>query len=277
VPGSQHEALIELFRLNPELAPQTLGEVFGIAVPPHTRARLECGDLTEWAPTEYRSDVTVVLESPGPVLSVIVEVQRTRDIKKRKSWPVYLTTLRGRLDCDTVLLVVCPDKGVARWCAQPIRIGHPGFTLEPLVCGPEEIPMITDPAVAVRDLHLTTLSAITHGDKPEGRSVLKTFAEVLRSIDPQHQHRYYDLVFVALSEAARTYLEGLMTSRLMSDFARRHYSQGEADALLAVLKVRGFVVSDGDREMIENCRDADQLRIWVERAVTAASTKEIFA
>jgi hypothetical protein len=34
-----------------------------------------------------------------------------------------------------LLLVVALDASVARWCAQPIELGHPGFMLRPLVAG----------------------------------------------------------------------------------------------------------------------------------------------
>ena len=46
---------------------------------------------------------------------------------KRKTWPLYLTSLRSRVSCPTALLVVAPEASVARWCAQPIELGHPGF------------------------------------------------------------------------------------------------------------------------------------------------------
>jgi hypothetical protein len=193
MPGSEHEALIELFRRDPELVARTLREVFGVDVPPYTDARLECGDLTEWVPTEYRADVVVVLESPKPVLAVVVEVQRTRDKAKRRSWPVYLTTLHARLKCPTMLLVICPDAAISRWCAEPIHTGHPGWGLSPLVYGPEQIPLITDPAQAARDPDLATLSAVTHGNDLDGKEVLEVFAEALQAIDPAHRHHYTDI------------------------------------------------------------------------------------
>lgn len=46
---------------------------------------------------------------------------------KRLTWPVYVTTLRAKLDCSAVLLVVAPDPEVAAWARQPIELGHPGF------------------------------------------------------------------------------------------------------------------------------------------------------
>src|SRR5580704_12864632 len=52
---------------------------------------------------------------------------------------------------------------------------------------------------------------------------------------------------------------------------------GEARALLAVLRVRGIVVSDADRERILGEKDPTCLERWHERAVLAASVAEVIA
>ena len=74
------------------------------------------------------------------MLAVVVEAQLGRDQDKQWTWPVYLITLRARLRCPTVLLVVCVEATTATWCATPIELGHPGFTLCPLVLGPDRMP-----------------------------------------------------------------------------------------------------------------------------------------
>jgi hypothetical protein len=296
VPGRQHEALIELFRRDPELVARTLRETFGVPVPPHTGVRLECGDLTEWVPTEYRADAVIVLETTEPVLAVIVEVQLGRDPGKRRTWPVYLTTLHARLKVPTVLLVVCPDAAIARWSAKPILTGHPGWVLSPLVYGPEQIPVITDPAVATRDPDLTTLSALAHGAGPEGKAVLEVFVEALQVINPEQRHSYTDIVLAAVGEAARTHLEALLNwegYKPLSDWGRRHYAEGEARgeakgeargvakgeaiALLRVLEARGIAVPEAERELIAGCQDLSQLQEWLTRAATATSLDEVIA
>ena len=60
-----------------------------------------------------------------PVLGVVVEVQLGSDEGKHWTWPVYLATLRARLRCPALLLVLCVNAGVARWSARPIAMGHP--------------------------------------------------------------------------------------------------------------------------------------------------------
>jgi hypothetical protein len=93
-------------------------------VPAFERAQLSSSDLTDVTPTEYRADAVVNLDGDnGTVLAVVVEVQLRADPRKRRSWPVYLATVRARLDCPVVLLVVCTAKAVAAWCRTPIPPG----------------------------------------------------------------------------------------------------------------------------------------------------------
>jgi hypothetical protein len=52
-------------------------------------------------------------------------------------------------------------------------------------------------------------------------------------------------------------------------------AEGEAEALLAVLEARGIPVSDAQAEKLRACRDLEQLKVWVRRAVSAASTEDV--
>jgi hypothetical protein len=53
--------------------------------------------------------------------------------------------------------------------------------------------------------------------------------------------------------------------------------EGMRDALFTMLKVRGLAVSSGERATIAACTDATQLRQWIERAATVASTRLVLA
>jgi hypothetical protein len=79
------------------------------------------------------------------VQAIVLEVQLDTDNRKRYSWPVYLSTLRARHECPTTLLVVCPTAEAAAWCRKPIELGHPDWVLTPLVLGPDQTPVVTDP------------------------------------------------------------------------------------------------------------------------------------
>src|SRR5688572_27294716 len=123
MPSSLHEGLIEMVRQRPAFAADVVTGLFNVDVPAWEHARLDSGDLPDPTPTEYRADLVVTLLSgQEAVLSVIVEVQLHRDVDKRRTWPVYLTTLHARLQRPAVLLVLSPDSRCADWCAQPIRV-----------------------------------------------------------------------------------------------------------------------------------------------------------
>lgn len=182
------------------------------------------------------------------------------------------------------LLVVSPDAAVARWCAQPIELGHPGFTLCPLVAGPSAIPVVTNEQEARRDPELAVLSAMAHGSEEEvGVTVAQTVLRALGDLDTERVRLYVDLAMSSLSEAARGALAALMQSgkyEYQSEFARKYVAQGrqegEQAALLEVLDARGLQVDEVARQRIMGCTDLAQLKSWLRKAVTAQSTQELF-
>ena len=303
----RHEGLVLLFRNRPELAPELLSGVLGFQLPRWTQARLESAELTEVVPTQYQADLVVLLLEGKPCFAIVVEVQLRRDEDKRKSWPLYLTSLRARVSCPTALLVVAPEAAVARWCAQPIALGHPGFMLQPLVLGPEAIPVILDEQVAREDTELAVLSAMAHGRKEVGASIASTVLAAVGGLETERVELYVDLVLGSLGKAARSALEELMergTYQYQSDFARKYIAKGRAEgreeglqkgreegllkgreeglfegertALLKVLEARGLVVKQRARQRILACTNPAQLERWLRKAVSIRSTEELF-
>lgn len=292
MPSQEHETLIHLFRNRPSLAAELLVDALGVTIPTYSEARLESEEFTDCTPTEYRADAVVLLtQADEPALAVVVEVQRGQDRDKRWSWPVYLATLRARTRCPTVLLVICTNTRTAIWCAAPIHLGHPGWTLAPLVIGPDAVPMVTDAKEAARAPELAVLSAMAHGGSPEGADVLRALFGALSTIDDGQARLYSDFVLMALPPAARLSLEVMMetgTYEYQSDFARKYVAEGreegreegraegETRALLAVLAARGVEMSDDARERITNCTDIEQIEAWIRLAATADSTDVLF-
>jgi hypothetical protein len=291
----QHEGLLLLFRNRPSLAPELLRDSLGLSLPTWSEARVESAELTEVVPTEYRADLVVLLLEGKPVFAIVVEVQLSRDEDKRKTWPLYLTSLRSRVGCPTALLVVAPNAAVARWCAQPINLGHPGFVLQPLVAGPQAIPVITDKQVARRDLELAVLSAMAHGNQEVGPLIAKTVLEAVGDLDGERLSLYVDLALSEVGAAARRGLEALMQSgnyEYQTEFVRKYVAQieegrkkgrkegrheGELAALLEVLDARGLKVSAAVRKQILACTDPAQLKRWLRKAATAESAQELFS
>lgn len=277
-----------MFRRRPQLAAELLTTVLGTDLPEFDHARLECGDFPDINPTEYRADAVVVLANgTTPAVAVVVEVQLRPDKDKSWSWPVYLTTLRARLKCPTVLLVLCPDKRTATYCRRPITVA-PEFTLKPLVVSPTDVPVVTDPEVAAANPQMAVLSAIGHGDHPDSETILTILTTCV--LPTPHGTRYIDLVAGLLPDAARHFLESLMTAgyEYQNELIRTYYfegktegktegtAEGEAKALLTVLEARGLSVPESIRTQISECTDLEQFDTWLRRAASADSLNEVF-
>jgi hypothetical protein len=220
-----HEILVELFRECPALAPELLRACAALRIE-GTIAELGSIDLSQVAPTEYRSDsLTVLRDTDGvAVAAVIVEIQLQPDPDKRRTWPLYVAAARARLACPATLLVLAPDPAVARWASQPIELGHPGFALRPVVIGYPQVPHIRDPAIARAAPELAVLSAMAHPEVETAEAARAALAQL-----PEDKVKlYWDVILSGLPARARQVVEANMIKgyEYQSDFARKYYSQG---------------------------------------------------
>jgi len=229
MPSFDHEILVDLFRKNGELAVELLRTSAGIAVD-HARVVLDSIDLSQVAPTAYYADTVAILRDRDdrPVTGVIVEVQLWTDKDKLLSWPVYVTTLRAKLACAAVLLVLAPDPAVAAWARQPIELGHPGFRLTPVVIEFKDVPWVRDRAAASRLPELAMLSVMAH---PE-LEIAEVAIEAISQLPEDRRRLYLDVILMALPAAIRQILEARMQGyEYQSDFARKYYGQGISEGL----------------------------------------------
>lgn len=74
---------------------------------------------------------------------------------------------------------------MAGWCAEPIEIGVPGFTLHPPVLRRNNVPVVTEVQEAARRPELGVLSAIAHGNTGQGA----TIAAAVLARDPGTRRR----------------------------------------------------------------------------------------
>jgi hypothetical protein len=233
MPSQLHEALLELFRNRPLLAPELLRDALHVELPNFAEARIDSADLNDLQPAAYQADLVVRLVEHVPVLGIVVEVQLSPRERKRFVWPAYVANLRARLECPVCLLVVTVDEAVARWAAKPIDMGN-GSRLVPLVIGPTGVPEVTDQAHARSDPELAVLSAMAHGnDANIEKSVRIALAAqfAASSLDLDRSKLYVDLVRHSLSEAARRALQAMdmRNYEYQSDFARQYVAQGRAE------------------------------------------------
>jgi hypothetical protein len=282
--------LLELFKNRPLMAAELLESALGPRLPSYDTARLEPTDMSECAPTAYHADSVALLtdsQSRAGPLAVVVEIQRGRDKDKRWTWPVYVTTVRARYKRPAALLVLCPDPGVAKWCAEPIELGPPGSTFQAIVIGPEAVPVITDPEDASRSLEMAVLSAFAHSHGPIGEQVVKTACSALNATNDDRSALYAGFLYAVLPAASRTYLEALVRTVDWSKadlpvppwtdvMVVKAEARGEATALLEVLSARGIDVPEEARTRITGCMDLEQLRRWIRSAVTVERVEDLF-
>jgi hypothetical protein len=220
-----HELLVDLFRERPQLALELLRACAEIELEGVT-AQLGSIDLSQVVPSEYRSDaVTVLRDREGKaVATVIVEVQLRADEDKRRTWPLYVAAARASYRCPATLLVFAPSPAIARWASQPIELGHPGFTLHPIVIDNARVPRIRDAAVARAAPELAVLSVMAH---PELETAEAAEAG-LAGLPEDKQKLYWDVILSCLPALVRRALEARMIKgyEYQSDFARKYYSQG---------------------------------------------------
>jgi hypothetical protein len=189
-------------------------------------AELGSIDLSQVASAEYRSDSVVLLRNRRrrAVAAVIVEVQLQIDRDKLRTWPVYVAVARARLGCPATLLVLAPDRTVARWARRSIRLGHPGYVLRPIVVDFGQIPRITDATQARGAPELAVLSAIARPEVAEAEAACAG----LDMVSEEDQKLYWDVILAGLPAWARQALEARMIKgyEYQSDFAHKYYAQG---------------------------------------------------
>ncbi|WP_081240896.1 hypothetical protein [Streptomyces viridosporus] len=286
-----HEAMHRIFQHDPGLFSR-VSRFLGVDIPTPVKATALPTDLTEASPVERRVDTLLRFETAeqGAFL-LAVEAQGQKDLNKPASWAYYAAYLWTKYRLPTALLVVCQDHATARWAQQPVSSGPPQLptlTLRPLVAGPHNMPVITDPEEARADLVLASLAAITHAAEPVVDVILKALSTALRDApediaDPiveftaqglgnrPAKHLWRNLVAVDLS-----FYKSYISEEIRDEGRAQGRAQGRAEDVLLVLEQRGLDVSDDVRRRVTDCTDPELLRHWLTRAVTAPKAEEIF-
>ncbi|XXT19436.1 hypothetical protein WME94_55355 [Sorangium sp. So ce429] len=301
MPTLEHNGLVDMFRENPSLAPHFLETLFHLDLPPYATVAAVEASLDQLIPVEFRADLVLDLrdERGALVLSIVLEVQRDIDRRKRYSWPVYVAVVRAQKECDSVVLVVAPDAEVAAWAAQKIDLGLGLGTLQPLVLGPAIVPEVTDQAEAEKETELAILSAASHGNGPNGLAVVQAALGALGRFDHEHAAVYFQIVYNALRDPMRRALEALIMERQTEGKAtfppfaqqliergrsegklegiREGELKGKRDALLRLLAQAGIALTDDDRDRIQMCSDPATLDRWVGNVLGAKNASDVLS
>ncbi|AJE85377.1 hypothetical protein SLNWT_5001 [Streptomyces albus] len=281
-----------IFQEDPGIFARTF-EKFGVPFAHPVEVSYLPTDLTEIQPLERRVDTLLRFDgADGDSRLLLVEAQSKRDPAKPSSWAYYTSHLYAKYKVPPLLLVVCQDRSTARWAAGPFRIGPPQWAtlqLRPLVVGPDNTPVITDPSTAAEDIPLAALSAITHAYDKGADAILKALAGALKTVDETTAGTFVELVSLGLtnSPALNTWrtLMAVDLSFFRSPIANEIRDEGrqegrasaKAEDVLKVLDARGITLTDAHRQHLTTCQDLDLLDTWFDRSLVATTGQEIFA
>ncbi|WP_053744967.1 hypothetical protein [Streptomyces sp. NRRL WC-3618] len=84
-------------------------------------------------------------------------------------------------------------------------------------------------------------------------------------------------IWSELLKTQTSFFTSLVAEELRAEGEAKGEAKGLAHYLLHHLERRGIPVSDADRDRITTCDAPDTLTRWIDRAITATSTAEVFA
>lgn len=299
MPTLEHNGLVDMFRGNPRLAPHLVKELLHLPVPPYESVAVVESTLDQLLPSEFRADLVLEMRDAAGelVLSIVLEVQRADDAAKKFSWPVYLAVVRSRTRCPAIVLVVAPDARVASWAGEVIDLGLSLSIVRPLVVGPGVLPEVTDPEVAIREPDLALLSAMAHGNGPNGFAVLIAAFKAVDRLDKERSAVYSWIILNVLRRSVQEavgkwIMENRVTATIpeedlpsfMREMLVRGRTEGELkgklegkrDLLLHLVARRGLVLTAEERARIDACTDGATLEQWFDNVLTAKTNADVF-
>ncbi|MFE0946408.1 hypothetical protein [Streptomyces mutabilis] len=294
--SSSHEALHWVFQKDPALLTRAFQSVLRVPFPEPRDFAVLNTDVTEIEPVERRVDTLMRVDTDEGTYLLIVEAQGKQDEGKRGSWPYYLSYLYAKYGWEPVLVVITQNSATARWAAQPIRRGLPGWhsmTVRPLVIGPDNVPVIASEREAERDIPLAVLSAMTHGRGAKAAAILEPLAFALRTVDAESAAVFGQLIESCLADSRakeiwrdlmseiRYFFNNPVAEKVREEGRVEGREEGRvedrAEMTLRILEWRDVPVTDAVRERVLACSDLNQLEAWARRAMTAERAEDLFS
>jgi hypothetical protein len=286
MPKIRHEAVVEILQNEPKLVLSLLAySGMHLRFGPQVATTIADSNLSNRDADggDYIrglfSDKVFVFEGDERRVAVIAEVQSGRPDEERSlAWPAYIANARHRHRCDTLLMVFAITRGAARGSAKPIRTGHPGWDLVPLISGIGRTPG-TPPAGGRFGAELVLLRIITRELKLDTHDARMFALAAVRSAPPERIERYTKYLKALAPQSVRELLETLMKTVLKDAFVDDLLDQGRLQAarqmMLRLLDKR-FSVPEDIRKRVEGCTDIAEIDAWFNRAITATSLDEVF-
>jgi hypothetical protein len=296
MPSLEHDGVVELFRDNPHLGPHVLERFWHASIPHYTEVRVADAQMTELSPVEFRADLVLELvnEAGTCVSAIVLESQLEITPRKRFTWPAYLAVCRAERECPTGLLVVAVDEAVAAWATESIDLGFGASEIRPYVLGPTVLPKITDEAEAREDPELSVLSAMAHGNGPEGLAVVLASLTALGGLQRDLAAVYFEVIWKGLRGPMQKALEALLMQRqmrrevkfppfierLIEESALKGFHDGEVKMLrhdiVRVAQRRGLALTTEQQTRIGTCEDRALLDRWFDNVLEAMNGEDVF-
>lgn len=286
-----HEAPLEVLRENPDVIVDLLALLGWPLRPAPYFAHVEDPDATEVVPVHRRADFVAVVGRGDEIRAeavVIVEVQRQVDDDKQYAWAQYISGLAAEHRAPVTLVVWTFEPRVATWAAGAYRLG-PSMVVSPLVLGPAELVRLRKLADAHEHPELTMLAALTRLGGPQrsssstAKEVLRAAEAVLKVRDPERRRLYASLLHGTASGRIRAILEEFLEVHGMGalELIRKEgweegRQRGGAEAVLRLLRRRGFAVDPALEARVLGTTSVDTLDRWFDRAVDAGSIDDVF-
>ena len=156
--------------------------------------------------------------------------------------------------------------------------------------GASSVPEVVDPAVAEKEVELAVLSALAHGNGPNGEAVLEatqTGLERLAEVDREHAAAYFQMIYNMLRGPMRRALEALVMQQqtenkstwipLLQSVIEEGQLKGKREALLRLIARAGVPLGEGDRARILACTDGATLDRWLDNVLGAKSGADILS
>lgn len=304
MPSLEHDGVVELFRDNPRLGPHLLERFWHAKLPHYVDVRVADAQLTQLSPVEYRADLVVeLLDEDGVCVSAIVlESQMEIKPRKRFTWPAYVSVCRAERECQTALLVVAVDDGVAAWAREAIDLGFGVSAVQPFVLGPTVLPKITDADEAHKDRELSVLSAMAHGNGADGLAVILAAITALEGLERDLAAVYFEVIWKGLRGPVQLALEALLMQRqtrrevkfppfierLIEEGALKGFHDGVVkgevkgevkmlrEKIFQLAQRRQLVLTNEQAERVRTCDDRDLLDRWFDNVFDAPNADAIF-
>jgi hypothetical protein len=153
--------------------------------------------------------------------------------------------------------------------------------------------------LAEKEIELAILSAMAHGNGPDGLAVLQAAFWALLRLDREHAAVYFQIIWNMLREPMQRALEALamegqtegkatfppfaqqLIDRGIREGELKGFRDGELkglrEALLRLVARAGISLTELDRARIDACEDSATLDRWIENVLGAKTTADVFS